>query len=139
MRVIPAQHIAHAGGGFLEGLVAGQVILVHGVEDTPVHGLQAVPHVRQGAAHDNGHGVLDIGLLHLRDQRGLHDMLVGEADLRRVVLGLFAHRFQPSLIIQIHSVLCFALDKFLARLHLLAHEDGERGIGLHRVIQRDAP
>ena len=44
--VIPAQHIAHAGGGFLEGLVAGQVILVHGVQDTPVHGLQAVPHVR---------------------------------------------------------------------------------------------
>ena len=137
--VIPAQHIAHAGGGFLEGLVAGQVILVHGVQDTPVHGLQAVPHVRQRTAHDDGHGVFDIGVLHLRHQRGLYDMLVGKAYFFRVVLGLFAHTDTTSLIIQIYRVLGALLDKLLTRLHLLAHEDGERGIGLHRVIQRDAP
>ena len=67
------------------------------------------------------------------------DMLVGKAYFFRVVLGLFAHTDTTSLIIQIYRVLGALLDKLLTRLHLLAHEDGERGIGLHRVIQRDAP
>ena len=97
MGVIPAQHVAHAGGGLLEGLVAGQVILIHGVEDTPVHRLQAVAHVRQGAAHDNGHGVLDIGVLHLRHQRGFHDALIGKTDLLGIVLGFFGHSIVPLL------------------------------------------
>ena len=39
VRMIPPQHVAHAGGGFFKRLVGGQVILVHGVEDAPVHGL----------------------------------------------------------------------------------------------------
>ena len=56
-----------------------------------MHGLQTVPHVGQGAAHDDGHGVFDIGLLHLRHKGALHDVLVREAYLFRVVLGLFAH------------------------------------------------
>ena len=54
---------------FLKGLSAGQVILVHGVEDPAVDGLQAVPHVGQGPAHDDAHGVLNVGFLHLGDQR----------------------------------------------------------------------
>ena len=33
-----------------------------------VDGLQTVPHVGQRPAHDNGHGVFDVGLLHLRHQ-----------------------------------------------------------------------
>ena len=89
--VIASQHVAHAGGGLLEGSVAGQVVLVHGVEDTPVHGLQAVAHVGQRPSHDDGHGVFDIGVLHLRHKGGFHDVLVGIAYLLRVVLGLFAH------------------------------------------------
>ena len=97
-----------------------------------MHGLQAVPHVRQRTAHDDGHGVLDIGVLHLRHQRGLYDMLVGKTYFFRVVLGLFAHTDTTSLIIQIYRVLGALLDKLLAGLHLLAHEDGERGVSLHR-------
>ena len=89
--VIPAQHVAHAGGGLLKGAVAGEVVLVHGVENTPVDGLQTVPHVGQRPAHDNGHGVFDVGLLHLRHQRALDDVLVREADLLGIVLGLLTH------------------------------------------------
>ena len=89
MGVVPAQHVAHAGGGLLEGLVAGQVVLVHGVEDAPVDGLQAVPHVGQRPAHDDGHGVFDIGLLHLRHQ--VSDSMIcwsGIADLLRIVVSI---------------------------------------------------
>ena len=89
--VIPAQHVAHAGGGLLKGAVAGEVVLVHGVENTPVDGLQTVPHVGQRPAHDNGHGVFDVGLLHLRHQRALDNVLVREADLLGIVLGFLTH------------------------------------------------
>ena len=89
--VIPAQHVAHAGGGLLKGLVRGQVVLVHGVEDAPVHGLQAVPHVGQRPAHNDAHGIFNIGFLHLRHQRGLHNVLVRIPDLLRIVLGFLTH------------------------------------------------
>ena len=89
--VIPAQHVAHAGGGLLEGAVRGQIVLVHGVENAPVHGLQSVPHVGQGPAHDHGHGVFDIGFFHLRHQGPLHNVLVRVPQLLRVVLWFFAH------------------------------------------------
>lgn len=32
-------------------------------------GLQAIPHVRESPAHDDAHGVLNVGFLHLGDQR----------------------------------------------------------------------
>ena len=66
--VVAAQHVAHGGGALAEGFVVGQVILVHGVEDAAVDGLEAVPHVRQGPAHNDAHGVVNIGFFHLRDQ-----------------------------------------------------------------------
>ena len=93
--MIPAQHIAHAGGGLFKGPVGGEVVLVHGVENTPVDGLQAVPHVGQRPAHDNGHGVLDVRLLHLRHQGRLHNVLLGIPDLLRIVLGFLTHIVSP--------------------------------------------
>ena len=62
--VVAAQHVAHAGGRFLKGLIRGEVVLVHGVEDAPVDGLQTVPHIRERPAHDDRHGVFNIGFLH---------------------------------------------------------------------------
>lgn len=38
-------------------LVVRQAQLLHGVEDTAVHGLQAVADVREGAADERAHGV----------------------------------------------------------------------------------
>ena len=89
--VVAAQHVTDTGGGLLEGLIHGQAVLIHGVEDAAVDGLEAVPHVGQGTALDDAHGVLDIGLLHLRHQRRIDDLLVRVPDLLRVVLGFFTH------------------------------------------------
>ena len=93
--MVPAQHVAHAGGRLLEGLVVGQVVLVHGVQDAAVDRLQAVPHVGQGPAHDDAHGVLDVGFFHLRHQGRGDDGLIGVSDLLRVVLGFLAHLLFP--------------------------------------------
>ena len=120
--MIPAQHIAHAGGGLLKGPVGGEVVLVHGVENTPVDGLQAVPHVGQRPAHDNGHGVLDVRLLHLRHQGRLHNVLLGIPDLLRIVLGFFTHivspcqrlkSFQKGFIIWISSFFLLRFQDFI--------------------------
>ena len=91
--MIPAQHVAHAGSRLLKGLVACQIVLVHGVQNAPVHRLQAVPHIRQGAAHNDAHGIFDIGLFHLRHQRRFHDSLFRIPDLLGVILGFFTHFF----------------------------------------------
>ena len=89
--VVFTQHVAHAGGGLLEGLVRGQARLVHGVEDAPVNGLQAVPHVGQGAAHDDGHGVLDIRALHLVLQIDIYNFLIGKGYIPGHVIVFIGH------------------------------------------------
>ena len=94
--VVPAQHVAHAGGGLLKRLVAGQPVLVHGVEDAPVYGLQTVPHVRQGTAYNDAHGVFDIGFFHLRNQRRGDNHLIRVADLFRVVVWFLRHNKSPN-------------------------------------------
>ncbi len=38
---------------------------IHGIEGSPVNGLEAITDVRQCAAHDNAHGILHIGGFHL--------------------------------------------------------------------------
>ena len=65
VRVVLADDVADDAGGLLVGLGVVVAQFPHGVQDPPVHGLQAVPHVRQGATHDDAHGVVQIGLTHL--------------------------------------------------------------------------
>ena len=91
--VVLAQHVPHGGGAFLIGIGVGKTAFVHGVQDAPVHGLQPVPHVRQGAAHDDGHGVVDIARLHFADQLGFGDRLIREGDVLRLVITLMCHSF----------------------------------------------
>ena len=45
----------------MAGVVAA---LMHGVQDAAVDGFQAVPHIGQGALHNDTHGIVDIGFLH---------------------------------------------------------------------------
>ena len=45
-------------------LVRSQSQLLHGVEDTSLHRLQAVPDIRQGTGNDNAHGVVAVGITH---------------------------------------------------------------------------
>ena len=63
--VVAAQHRTHGVGALAVGVLGVVAPLVHGVEDAPVHRLQAVPHVGQGAGDDDGHGVIKKGALDL--------------------------------------------------------------------------
>ena len=81
MGMVFAQHVAHAGGRLLKGLVGGQAGLVHGIENPPVDGLEAVAHIGQGPAHDDRHGVLDVRRLHLVLQVDLYDFLIGKGNI----------------------------------------------------------
>ncbi len=63
--VVLAQHVADHPSALLVGLVRVQAHLLHGEEDAPVHGLQAVAHVGQRARDDDRHGVVEVGGLHL--------------------------------------------------------------------------
>lgn len=86
--MIPAEHVADAGSGFFERLIRGQIVLIHGVEDAAVHGLETVAHIRQRTPDDDGHGVLDVRGLHLMDELALNDLLVGiENVLPFIILG----------------------------------------------------
>ena len=89
--MIPAQHVAHAGGGLLKGLVRGQIVLIHGVEDPPVDRLQTVPDVGQGPAHNDAHGIFDIAGLHLLDQFRFGDDLIREGDVLRLIVSVVCH------------------------------------------------
>jgi hypothetical protein len=63
--VVLADDVADDAGRLLVGLVVGRPRLVHGVQAAPVDGLEAVLDVRDGPADDDGHGVVEVGALHL--------------------------------------------------------------------------
>ncbi|MNS34195.1 hypothetical protein D3C72_663180 [compost metagenome] len=68
VRVVLAQHVADDRRALAVLAVGGEVVLGHGEENAAVHRLQAVAHVRQRAAHDDAHGVVQVGLLELVTQ-----------------------------------------------------------------------
>ena len=65
--------------------------LVHRVENAPVHGLQAVAYVGQGAADNDAHGVIDIAALHLADEFGFGDDLIRKENVFRFIVSLMCH------------------------------------------------
>ncbi len=72
MRVIFTHDIAGDAGAFDVFLVPVHAHFGHAVEDTAVHRLQAVTNIRQRAADDHAHRVIEIGTLHfLHDGDGL--------------------------------------------------------------------
>ncbi len=71
MGVVLAQHLTHHRGALLGSPVRKEPQLVHGVEDPPVHGLEAVAHVGKRPLDDDAHGVVQERLPHLvLDQTG---------------------------------------------------------------------
>ena len=64
---------------------------MEGIEDAAVHRLETVPHIRQGAAHYNGHGIVYIACLHLLHQLRLGNDLIGEEYVFRFVISLMCH------------------------------------------------
>ncbi len=81
--MVVAHHLPRDLGALPVGSAGLQAHLLHAVEDAAVRGLEAVPHVGQGAADDHGHRVVHVGLAHLvRDVGGdplLGDRFVGHA------------------------------------------------------------
>ena len=57
------QHVTDGARGFFVLGVSVQAQLAHGVDDAPLHRLQAVADMRQGAVHDHVHGIVEVGLL----------------------------------------------------------------------------
>ena len=68
-----ADHIAHGARGFLVLGARGEPELAHGIDDAPLHGLQAVAEVGQRAVEDHVHRVVEIGALGEGLQRFLLD------------------------------------------------------------------
>ena len=95
MGVVLTQHVTHAGGALLKGLVGGQAAFVHGVQNPAVYGFQTVPHVRQGSAHNDAHGVLNIGPLHLLHQMGFGNHLVGKRNVLGFIRTVMCHKAPP--------------------------------------------
>ena len=73
-------HIAHDARALLEWPVPVVVLFVHPEQDATVYGFEAVAGVRQGAAHDYAHRVIEVAAAHL----------LFEADGQRF-LGKFGH------------------------------------------------
>ena len=65
VRMELGHRVAGDAGALDEGAVGPEALLLHVPDDPPVHRLEAVAHVRQGAGHDDGHGVVQEGPLHL--------------------------------------------------------------------------
>src|SRR6266849_4338856 len=66
MRVVVAGSVAADFRAFAVAAVGGQAEIVHGYQDSPLHGLEAVAHVGERARDDHAHCVVQIRLAHLR-------------------------------------------------------------------------
>ncbi len=75
VRVVLTDHVTDDAGGLLVGLVVVVSKLAHGVQNPAVYRFQAVTHVRQRAADDDAHRVIEIGLLHLFFERDRQQFL----------------------------------------------------------------
>ncbi len=76
VRMIAAEHVTDGRCRLAVGLVRGQAVLVHCVQDAAVYRLEAVAHIRQRAADNNAHCIVDVAFLHLAFEIDLHDFLL---------------------------------------------------------------
>ncbi len=80
MRVVFTHHIADRTGRFAIGLVMRVTGLVHGVQNPPMHGFQAIAQIGDRAGNDDRHGIVQIGRAHLGfdgDRRAVIDRALG--------------------------------------------------------------
>ena len=86
--VVFAEHFTHDTGALLVrlGVVQPQV-MVYGIEDAPVYGLEPVAHIRQRTADDHAHGVIEVRALHLFYNVGLaHKAIVAVGSVHNTSL-----------------------------------------------------
>ncbi len=63
--MIFTEHLANHLGALRVGAIVQQAQPAHGIQHAAVGGFQAVPRVRQRAADDDRHRIIDVGPLHL--------------------------------------------------------------------------
>ena len=153
VRVVLAHDLAHHAGALVEGAVRAVAAVEHRVEHAAVDRLEAVADVRQGTAHDHGHGVVEVGPLHFGLQVHLFDAVgqhIGVKDgaldggsrhgrpatsgVSSLIVYIFRFRYisvreysgrKWPLDIQEPNVLGVLLNEVSARFHVLAHQGGE--------------
>ena len=76
MRVVFTHDVADDTGGLSMGFVRGDPQTVHSKKYSSVYRLKSVPDIRKGSAHDDAHGVIDVGVLHLIVDLVLYHSLV---------------------------------------------------------------
>ena len=97
VRMVSAEHVADRRRGLAEGPVGGQVILVHGPEDSPLARLHAVPDVGPRARSYDGHSVLYERRLDLAVHSDIDYLLVFKSQILAVVMfQLNSHAFLPA-------------------------------------------
>ncbi len=98
VRVIFTDDVADGAGRLAVRLVPVEAVLVHRVENAPMHRLQTVARIRQRTRHDHAHGVIEVGALHLvEDGNGTN---IGR---RRRLSGLRIFRFRQGKIRSIQN------------------------------------
>ena len=65
MGVVLTDHVTDDTGGFLISPIPIIVKLMHREQNATMNRLQTVPHVGQGSAHNDAHGIVQIGPTHL--------------------------------------------------------------------------
>ena len=65
VRMIFTDHVTDDARGFDVLLVRRMALLIHRIQDAPMHGLEPVARIRQRPRHDHAHGVIEVGALHL--------------------------------------------------------------------------
>ena len=88
VRMVFAHHVADHARRLHVFLVGRVPVLVHRIEDAPMHRLEPVARVRQRARHDHAHGVIEVTALHLLgDGDGANVGRAGRFRLLVVVVG----------------------------------------------------
>ena len=65
VRVVLAHHVADDAGRFAVRPVGRVAGIVHAIQDAPMHRLQSITCIGQGARNDHAHGVVEVGAAHL--------------------------------------------------------------------------
>jgi hypothetical protein len=75
VRMELAEHVPDHGRALLVRTIRIETHLVHGVQDSPMYGLESVPDIREGALHDDGHRVVEKRFAHLLFEGAREDPL----------------------------------------------------------------
>ena len=101
VRVVFTNHIADNTRRFFIRPVPVVVQFVHGVQYAPVHRLEAVAHIGQGAPHNHAHGVIQIGAAHFLFKRNGQGFFgkqgVGHGNLRLKITSRYSSIFAEGL------------------------------------------